>query len=130
MANDVPDRFTDAFEQGEFPASDARSWMISPDADESAVRDIRDFVDAGLSFEWAFAAASADLPHPSEWDAATIQRDPDGSWDVIITTNDGQTVVIDAAADDEIATDNIWGDFWFHVVDEYDIDVEKEINYA
>jgi hypothetical protein len=128
MAN-FPDDFTEGMEEGAFPASEARAWLQDNPMDDDAAS-VRGFIDAGLSMEWAFAATEANLPHPSDWESATIQRDSDGSWDVIITTDSGDTAVIDAAASDEIASDNIWGDFWFHVVDEYDIDVEKEINYA
>lgn len=123
---DVPEDFLDDFARGEFPAREAVDWLRH-DADPETQRDVNEFLDAGLSLEWAFAAADQDMPHPSEWDHVTLDRDMNGDWDVIITAG-GETFTIDAADNDEIAADTIWADFWFHVIDEYDIDVDKDIS--
>lgn len=121
---DIPDEFLDDWRDGHFPAESAREWMRDNAISDEA-SDVRGFLEDGLSLEWSMAAADNDLPRIEDWDHVTIHRDIDESWDVIISAG-GETFTVEAANGDTIAQDQIWGDFWYDVVLDHDIPVERD----
>lgn len=123
---EIPEEFYEDAKDGEFASAEFFDWLHT-EADDDTREFIEEAMDHNLSAEWAVMVGFHEgSPDPHDWQNATISRDIDGDWAVVIVDNDGNTFTI-SIDNDDVADDLIWSDLYWHLTAE-GIEFDKDID--
>lgn len=117
--SDIPDEYSETAFSEAFPAEDFREWLEDGAHDETREA-IEASLEAGFSLEWSVTIVDHGID-PESIEHVGIHRD-DSGWTVTI---DGETIA--EFDDDDLASDYIWADLYWHMLDN-GIEFDKDIH--